>query len=310
MKYFEAFAGIGGGALAVRNVYGRSAKSVGFSEIYKPAIKVYNQHFEGHVNLGSITNFKPSEVPIHDLFIAGFPCKNLTRLSAEKRKNLKGKHSGLFYPMSKIIKAGRCKHFIIENVESMDDDARDTISEVLGVEPIMIPSALVSAQDRKRYYWCSFPTTLPKDRNIKFQDIIEQDGKHKYACAWSRSTRRIVVEGKVVDRWIDERIRFNDKSNTLVSGVGCSAFSSKNIIITRKPKNGYVTNKYREKSDSLLEVLKWRHLLPVECERLQTFPDGWTSSVTDNQAYNLIGNSFTVEVISHLLRCYKGFLRE
>jgi site-specific DNA-cytosine methylase len=304
IKYVEYFSGLGGGALAVQRQFPK-AKSVGFSEVYKPSIETYWNHFPTHNHLGDILKINPKEIPTHDLVIAGPICKNFTRLSGNKRTNFDGKYAPLFFKLVDILKANRHKYFIIENVESMDDDVRDRISEYLGVEPIMINSALVSAQNRKRYYWCNFPTRQPHDRGIFLDSVIDVDAKLKYPCAWSRSTRREVKDGEVVDRWIDERIRVDGKSNTLVSGVGCTAFSSKNIVLARKPKTDFITNKYRDPKDSLLERLKWRYFSVSECERLQTYPLGWTEGMTDNQAYKALGDAFTVDAIEHLVFCLK-----
>jgi len=277
------------------------AECVGYSEIYKPSIQVYENHFPSHNNMGDIKKIVPSEIPDFDLLISGFPCKQLTILSSNYRQNLQGKDSGLFYPMLEIIKTKKPKYFVIENVASMDDKARDQISEMLGATPIQISSSLVSAQARERYYWCNFPVVLPEDRGIMFQDILESEDDFKYPVAWSRSTRGKVSDGG----YYDERIRFNGKANTCVTGEGCSAFSSKNIVIKKKPKKPLISNSFVDKNDSLLSRLEHRLLTVKECERLQTFPDNWTNGMSKRHAYHALGDAFTVEVIVHIMRCLK-----
>jgi site-specific DNA-cytosine methylase len=301
MKYVELFAGLGAGSIAVNKVFS-DAKCIGYSEIYKPSIQVYENHFPSHNNMGDIKKIIPKEIPDFDLLISGFPCKQLTILSSKYHENLQGKDSGLFYPMLDIIKTKKPKYFVIENVASMDDSARDQISEMLGASPIHISSSLVSAQARERYYWCNFPVTQPEDRGIMFQDILETtEGGYKYPVAWSRSTRGKISDGG----YYDERIRFNGKSNTCVTGEGCSAFSSKNVVIKKKPKKPLISNSFVDKNDSLLSKLDHRLLTVKECERLQTFPDNWTNGMSKRHAYHALGDAFTVEVIVHIMRCLK-----
>lgn len=311
MRYLELFAGIGAGSLAMRKTFGKKAQCVGFSEIFKPSIQTYLNHFPTHSNLGNILEIDHKKIPEFDLLIAGFPCKNLTRLSGNHRNNLKGKHSGLFWPMLDIIKKKKPKYFLIENVESMDDIARDEISEMLGVEHIMVPSKLVSAQGRKRYYWANFPTDLPKDKGIRFRDILEDLGDgYKHPVAWSRSTRDVIENGVKVGVYYDDRFRNDGIANTCVTGIGCSAFSSKNVVLNKKPKKELISNSFVDKKDSLLEKHKgsWRYLTVTECERLQTFPDGWTKGMSERNAYKAIGDAFTVDVIAHHLDNLKKHL--
>ena len=64
--------------------------------------------------------------------------------------------------------------FLGENVR-MRDEHRWVITEELGVEPVEIDSALVSAQTRHRLYWCNWPVEMPKDKHISLDDILEHD---------------------------------------------------------------------------------------------------------------------------------------
>lgn len=310
MRYLELFAGLGAGSLGMRKSFGDKAQCVGFSEIYKPSIKTYLRHFPTHHNFGNILDINPTTLPDFDILISGFPCKNLTRLAGNHRNNLKGKHSGLFFPMLKILETKKPKYFLIENVASMDDVARDEISEMLGVKHIQVSSGLVSAQGRERYYWCNFPVSIPEDRGIQFKDILEDLGDgFNHPGAWSRSTRDVRNEkGEKVSVYFDERIRFNGKSNTCVTGAGCGAFSSKNLIFKKKPKKELISNTFVDKKDSLLSRIEYRLPTVRECERLQTFPDGWTDGMSKAHAHHALGDAFTVEVIAHKLQCLKEYV--
>ena len=73
------------------------------------------------------------------------------------------------------------KYFILENVNSMPKEAKDTITKELGVEPIMINAALVSAQNRKRLFWTNIPNVKqPTDRAIFLRDILEPKVDEKF----------------------------------------------------------------------------------------------------------------------------------
>jgi len=128
------------------------------SEIDKYAVKVALDNFPKIIQMGNIMNlnnwdFSPGydwEFPRLDLIIAGFPCQDLS--FAGKQKGLQGERSGLFWKAVEILKYCKPKYFLFENVK-MKQEYQDIISEVLGVQPIMIDSALVSAQSRKRLYW-------------------------------------------------------------------------------------------------------------------------------------------------------------
>lgn len=95
----------------------------------------------------------------------------------------------------RILEAKLPAFFVLENVASMKNEDRDIISEMLGVTPIMINSALLTAQYRKRYYWTNIPgLCLPADVNISLQDILENDVDEKYFINWQgRKSKKIIL---------------------------------------------------------------------------------------------------------------------
>jgi len=313
MKYLSLCSGVGMFGLGIIDIF-PDAECVGYSEIDKHAIGVYENNFPDYDNLGDITKIK--KVPKFDLVVAGFPCLDLT-ISKTDRKGLKGKDSKLFYDVLRIIKKRKCK-FLIENVASMSRDNKNKISELLGVEPMRICSDLVSAQSRERLYWFNWNAKFPKDKKIYFEDIAENGVDDKYyinfktkkllkmstffgdadriirkskskvpvIIGWSKSTR--YPKGK--PSYVEMRKRFNGKANTLTTGVGCGSFSSKNFVIDKKGI---------------------RILTPLECERLHTVPDFFTKYnidgdvLSDNQRYKIIGNGVTKLIVTHLMRALK-----
>ncbi len=141
------------------------------SEIDKHAIVVAQKNHPDTVQLGDITNWREWNLPNIDLIIGGSPCQGFS--FAGKQLNFDDPRSKLFFEFVNIINYYKPKYFLLENVR-MKKGYQDVISKALGVEPICINSALVSAQNRVRYYWTNIPNvTQPDDRGIYLKDIIE-----------------------------------------------------------------------------------------------------------------------------------------
>ena len=143
------------------------------SEIEPNAIKVTQANYPKTVQLGDVRTLDFTKFENVDLLIGGSPCQDLSIAKAD-REGLSGQRSNLFYRFVDALKQTKPKYFIFENVASMSVTERDKITEILGVEPILINSALVSAQSRKRLYWTNIKgLKQPKDRQIFLKDIIE-----------------------------------------------------------------------------------------------------------------------------------------
>jgi DNA (cytosine-5)-methyltransferase 3A len=141
------------------------------SEIDKYAIQVSKANHPEVIHLGDVTKIEP--IQNLDLLIGGSPCQDLS-IAKKGRQGLQGQRSGLFYEYVRILKESKPKWFILENVNSMSQESKDTISNELGVQPIMINASLVSAQCRKRLFWTNIPVNgLPEDRGILLKDILE-----------------------------------------------------------------------------------------------------------------------------------------
>ena len=160
------------------------------SEIEKQPIWVTQYNFPNTIQLGDVEKWKEWDIDWSkiDLLIGGSPCTNLS--IAGNRKGLEGEQSRLFYAyvaiLNHIKKFNPDVKFLLENVESMTDSDKGIINSHLGCKPIMINSSLLSAQNRKRYYWfnwhlkktglfgiptCDIP--LPDDKHILLKDILE-----------------------------------------------------------------------------------------------------------------------------------------
>lgn len=146
------------------------------SEIDKYSIAISKSNYPDIVRLGKVENiqkqdFNDTQI---DLLIGGSPCQDLS--IAGKGKGLKGERSILFWEYLRLLRDVDPKYFIFENVASMKKKDRDVITKELGVIPIMIDAALVSAQQRKRLFWTNINVDeLPEDKNIVLQNILEGD---------------------------------------------------------------------------------------------------------------------------------------
>lgn len=151
------------------------------SEVDKYAIQIAQKNYPDTIQLGDVCKIQRDMLPQHiDLLIGGSPCQDLS-IAKNNRKGLDGERSGLFWEWVRLWRECQPRYWVLENVNSMPKDAKRIISETLGVEPIMINAALVSAQNRKRLFWTNIATDifghchipLPEDRGILLRDILE-----------------------------------------------------------------------------------------------------------------------------------------
>lgn len=283
------FDGISCGMLALKRA-GIPVKRYVAYEIEKNAIKISQKNYPQIEQCGDVRTADFSQYEGFDLLIGGSPCQDLSNYKYDRGevKGLDGEKSGLFYYYVKALKEVKPKYFLLENVASMEKKWADVISEELGVEPIMINSALVCAAERKRLYWTNIPNIeQPEDKGIVLKDIVipANEVPDKY---WYTKYPITVHDGDVKvkatihlnsHRQAKEVYGLNYKCNTLL----CDG-NGGNLA-----KKVYQDNRVRR-------------LTPLEYERLQTLPDHYTDCVADSRRYTAIGNGWTVDVISHILK--------
>jgi len=285
--------------------------------------------------------------------IGGSPCQGFS--FAGKQLNFNDPRSALFFEYVRLLKECKPKYFMLENVR-MKQEFQDIISSYLGVEPVMINSSLLSAQNRVRLYWTNIPNvTQPQDMGIVLKDILE-DGvvdRDKSHCLdanyfkggnlksyFEKHRRQLVFSKDGLCHVGDADIKGNDsikrvyhpdgKSPTLTTMQGghrepkilCGAFrgryyNNEGKRVDHKQKVAGLTKQTLEiredgKTNTLTTVQKdnvvtvndvyYRKLTPLECERLQTVPDGYTEGVSNTQRYKMLGNGWTVAVIKHIFK--------
>lgn len=169
MKVLSLFDGISCGMLALQRA-GIAVEEYHAFEIDKYALQVSEKNFPEIVNVfdGDFRQFQG-----FDLLIGGSPCTYWSVAKKGRETTPDGEGFRLFMQYVRALKESACKYFIYENNYSIHKNIKSEISERLGVEPIMINSALVSAQQRKRCYWTNIPNvTQPDDKSIIVHDIL------------------------------------------------------------------------------------------------------------------------------------------
>jgi DNA-cytosine methyltransferase len=229
---------------------------------------------------------------------------------AGKQLAFEDERSKLYFEFERILKEVNPTYFLLENVK-MKQEYKNIITERLGVNPIAINSNLVSAQNRYRLYWTNIPSvTQPNDLNITLNDIIEQDVDEKYYIKFGRLSW-LKTFGEVKER--KGYIAFNPTKAKCLTALLEPSLNTTYILQWPHGTNkgGYrgldgktptLTTSAWESNNYLLNNGRVRKLTPIECERLQTVPDGYTDCVSDTQRYKMLGNGWTVDVIAHILR--------
>lgn len=390
MNVLSCFDGISCGQVALERA-GISVENYFASEIDPYAIKITQKNYPSTIQLGSIEDWQSWNLPHIDLIIGGSPCHGFS--FAGKQLNFNDPRSRLFFVFRDILAHYKPQYFLLENVVMKKQHER-VISRELGaiypecvkqsdffssgeLEPILIDSALVSAQSRKRLYWTNIPNiTQPPDKHIYLKDIIE-DGecnRDKSYCIDANYFKGGSTQGynEAHRRQIVYLPEIKDKSNTVRSsgrnskdrhewdsiytkkyiqtdGNGKGNRSQGDRIFLEDGKSGtLLTTNFSwpkilvnqpivlgelssHQNDKLLSMegksktvtaeggnnggntgglytqdgIEWRKLTVLECERLQTLPDGYTKGISNSRRYHAIGNGWTVDVIAHIFSFIK-----
>jgi DNA (cytosine-5)-methyltransferase 3A len=299
MNVLSLFDGMSCGQIAL-NRAGIKYSNYYAAEIDKSAIEICQKNYPKTIQLGDIRHIKGDALPKIDLLIGGSPCTGFSK--AGKGLNFEDPQSILFFEFVRLLRECNPDYFLLENVE-MKKEWQAVISKYMGVEPILINSALVSAQNRKRLYWTNLERRNPiKDKKILLKDVLEG----------STTGSRIAIKPPLKIRKVQN---------------GWGAISTC-LIVTEATKTGFVEVEngccfdytqpksknrrgrlMRHKSNTLTtshSYMRYEHpfyrkLTPIECERLQTVPDNYTKGVSTAQRYKMLGNGWTVDVVSHIL---------
>ena len=336
MNVVSLFNGMNTGRQALENV-GIKVDKYYSSEIKPYAIELTQHHFPDTIQVGDVTKWKEWDIDWGsiDLILSGSPCQDLS--AAGKRAGINGKKSSLFFVFVDILNHIKSLNpnvlYLQENVGSASKLDVGIMSRELGVYPVRINSKLVTAQLRDRYYWSNIRTKetmfdvvtdipQPKDRGIMFKDIlisgiVEVDkhtclntgsgkgGSQKYLKHRNETTGMLTL---IYEENNELRVKTNTKQGfDIVTENDCIDLS----FPTSTTRRGRVT---KGKSPCLMESNNnlysykdgiVRTVNQIEMERLQGFPDFYTSILSKAKAGSLLGDGWTLPIIEHIFSFIK-----
>jgi len=327
VRYFSMFSGIGGFELGIEQAakaLGLSTRCVGYSEIDAPAIKTYEEHFDHH-NYGDATSIDAAALPDFDLLAAGFPCQAFS--IAGKRLGFEESRGTLFFDVARILKAKRPRHFILENVKGLlSHDGGRTIRVIINtltelgycVEWQVLNSKNHGVpQSRERIYIVGHYGGIPARTVLPFAGqgnphstvgLTTETAVARTFTAGGNSggnhSGMTVIQQLAVFPFTEE---VSGRLKEITRGVA-DAFRMYEPAMARTLKSqgggmGALTGLYDDTKAECRGILvnRIRRLTPVEAERLQGFPDGWTIG-SDTQRYRQCGNAVTVNVVRDVAR--------
>ena len=281
MNILSLFDGMSCGQIALKKL------KIPYDNYYASEIDVHamystQKNFPATIQLGNIKELSSADLkslPKIDLLMGGSPCQGFS--FGGKGLNFDDPRSKLFFDFAKILEKIKPKYFLLENVR-MNKKSQDIISGILGMEPIKINSSLVSAQNRVRLYWTNIPVDkILEDKCMILEDILEKEVDLKYLAG--EKLQQGYKGGNQLNH------RYKSQCNTIYNrdekfGTLCAG--------THGYSFGYIP----------IDNNMFRKLTPLECERLQTVPDNYTEDVNDTQRYKMLGNGWTIDIISYILQ--------
>lgn len=266
----SAFDGMSCGQLALKKA-GIPVKTYYASEINKYAIKVTQHNFPNTIQLGSITNVHAKDLPKIDLFIGGSPCQGFS--NAGTGLNFDHPESNLFFEFvrlkNELTEINPKLKFLLENVQ-MKKEWENIISRYMGINPVKINSALVSAQNRVRLYWNNFNIQKyglfdhehnvihqPKDKKIFLKDILDNEVDEKYFLSdkminYLNTRKANFNAGKINYKQGDDKaacINKSSKSLDISDNIILTPVINNNGVLSEKNKSTCLDANYKKGVD-------------------------------------------------------------
>ena len=276
IKYFSMFSGIGGFEYGMEQS-DYEFECVGYSEIDKFARSIYEKHYPKHINYGDATRINTKDLPSFEFLVGGFPCQAFS--IAGKRKGFDEARGTLFFEIARVLRDKKPRYFLLENVKGLlSHDRGRTVQTIFRVCDEL-------------GYDVSWAVYNSKDYGVP------QNRERIFIKGYSRtSSGGEVLSVPRVDKAVDEPM-----SNTYY-GVRSGRVHKEDEIMNTLACSGH-----NGASSQLIDGITVRKLTPVECERLQGFPDNWTKygkdnePISDTQRYKCCGNAVTTNVITAII---------
>lgn len=267
-------------------------------EILPEAIAVSNYHFPFIVHHGNLYDADFEQFKGFDLILAGTCCQSLSRVRIESEtvnNGLDGK-SGIFFKAIEALNVVNPKWFMFENVIPTRNEDLNTMTQLIGVEPILINSNLFSAQDRERYYWTNIEIgALPTENQLILKDIMQPEVDKKY---FYKKPFNIIDMNKKVCAILEVNTMEMNKR----------IYNPQNKCCTLTCINGG----YHEKK--VMDNNNPRKLTEIEYERLQGLSDGFTDVQVNGKRLSytkrcsLCGNGWNEPTVEFILSNLKQYI--
>ena len=333
-----------------RNIESRSRKStrflcIGYSEIDKYAIQIYKKQFN-HKNYGDITKINVQELQDFDLVVGGFPCQSFS--VAGKRGGFKDTRGTLFFEIARIVKAKRPRLLLLENVKgllshdegntfatiisTLDELGYDCQWQVLNSKNFGVP------QNRERVFIIGHLRGTPRPKVFPIGESDQEFARKtvKQGIANTLTGRSAGGQNRRGNYILKELTRNKSDAQRIydsrgiaktLKGLGGGQGAKTGlyaipVLTPNRQKKRQEGRRFKKDGDPSFTVtaqdrhgvyngVEIRRLTPMECERLQGFPDGWTSKginekgknvkISDTQRYTTLGNAVTVNVIKAIM---------
>lgn len=278
------------------------------AEIKDIGIKVTKDNYPNTIHIGDVNKITYKDGVLHteigdfeteiDIVMFGSPCQTFSiACKTDKRIGLDDdEKSGLFLQCYRILKEINPKYFFMENVASMKNDDRDFITELMGVEPYKIDAKLLSPELRNRYYWTNLkPTRELEYKNILLQNILT-DGytdREKARNLLVSDSRPLTTPVKMFHRYYSTgftTLIFKDEEHYKACVEEYERISGGKRKITAKDLDGYAGHVF----DGV------RYLYQEELEKCQCVPSGYTKNLTRNEAADVLGDGWNIDVIAYI----------
>lgn len=281
------------------------------SEIKPIGIKVTQENYPETIQIGDVNKVSYKDGVLYtengdfnvghiDLLAFGSPCSSFSiSMKTDMRIGLEDKmRSGLFLEAYRILKEVQPTYFFLENVKSMKNEDRDFVTTCMGVVPIMIDGALVGPAYRRRYYWTNIPNlTQPKDKGITLQSILTNGytDRQKARNLLVSDSRPLTTPVKMFHRYYStgfSTVIFKDEQHYKDCVAEYERITSGKRKVTAKELDNYDGHIF----DGV------RYLNQEEIEKCHCVPQGYTKCLTRNQAADVVGDGWQIDVIAHMFR--------
>jgi len=333
MKYLSMFSGIGGFDLALNR---KGHDCIGYSEIDKYSIQTYKKNFGDEVkNYGNATTINADGLPDFDLLCGGFPCQAFS--IAGNRRGFEDTRGTLFFEIARIIKIKRPKFLLLENVKGLlSHESGKTFSTIIqtleelgyNIKWVVLNSKFFGVpQNRERVFIIGHLRGTRSRQVFPIGQICTNTDETNQGRVEIQTaqclTRRMHKMGRD-DNYLVIPVLTPNRTNKRQNGRRFKEPGEESFTLTGQDQHGICIISHSPRcgdplkggtgllsseehcfcldtSPHYVSTSRIRRLTPLECERLQGFPDNWTEGVSDSQRYKQLGNAVTVNVIEYIL---------